>query len=335
MRARSQLLAQFARVVGISPSDPSLQQCALDGDINSAMLEALAGRGFAFGGAAQRNNSNNGGAGAGAKAGAEAEHDSKHAQRKESGCWSEMEGVLGAVRHEQVAAQLRSCIEERGPARELAHAKVNVVYPESESAVHERKGRASTLATLTLVSGFFDLGEVRWGSKFSEENYLHWMRPLGSLDNPLLFFSDAPLFVQELLLRRAHLQEDTSASISMSTQAFLMNRSSLRSFRLYLNATRTVLERTPLPYVKWPNMMVPEYCLTMHAKYDLLALAIALSRTSRSHQSSHIAWVDVGYWRDIQGNGERFRLLPPPELHPQRVGFTEVFQRDWTGVGME
>ena len=83
----------------ISSSDPSLQQCALGGDTDTAVLEALSGRGFAFGGAAQRNN-NNGGAGAGAKA----EYDNENAERKERGSWSELEGVLGAVRHEQVAA---------------------------------------------------------------------------------------------------------------------------------------------------------------------------------------------------------------------------------------
>lgn len=314
--ARHQLIDRLAPVLGIDPKDPSLKDCLLDGDIDAAVLEALAGRGFLSEEGPPSPGLNSYRKRDTAARNGTARNDGS--ERRGDGVWQEMAGILGGVPLQQVVAQLRRCVLERDSTGRPASAKVKVVYPEVDDTAR-RRDRVRT-AYLTLVSGFFDLGGVRSGSKFSEEEYLQWMQAYAAIDNQLLFFSDEVLFAQDLLLSRATLKN--------GTRTFLMRRSSLRSFRLHLDATRAALEKRALPYVKWPNMVVPEYCLTMHAKYDLLALALALNAHSK-----YIAWADVGYWRDIREFDERFSLRPPPELHPRRVAFTEVFRRNWAGKG--
>ena len=112
------------------------------------------------------------------------------------------------------------------------------------------------------------------------------------------------------------------------TRAFHVDERALPSFRLYQKRFSDMLA-TAAYYPEFENTMVPEYCLAMHAKYDLVALAIAHRRLLLQHASTHIAWIDAGYFAGVGGLKGRsttstFALRALPFLDASRVAYTEV-----------
>ena len=113
--------------------------------------------------------------------------------------------------------------------------------------------------SLTLVSGFFDLSSISAASKYSSERYAEWMRAYRRVTNPLLFFTDSAAFFSDMRHVRRNRQN--------LTRLFRVERHELGTFRLYEHITQNILSRASYIYNGW-NTRLPEYCLTMHAKYD-------------------------------------------------------------------
>ena len=262
-----------------------------------------------------------------------------------------------------------------------------------EQQKHEMEREQSDLKPepLVLVSAFLTLDR---GSKHSLHEYLSRLAPFGRARNPLVFFSNTPAFLEQILrlrlrgpsalntpaaraeggalmraieniarsvgLQMAPEREDQvstqsrvgerverhmrkSRADSRMTHSFLANAPLTRafhvdlrelpSFRLYQKRVSEVLS-TAAYYREFENTMVPEYCLAMHAKYDLVALALAHRRLLLPPGSTHIAWIDAGYFAGVGGleghSGSTkstistFALRPFPFLDPSRVAYTEV-----------
>ena len=198
---------------------------------------------------------------------------------------------------------------------------------------------------LALVSAFFTLEKA---SKFASSRYLTWLRAFRHMRNPLVFFSDAPAFLTELLELRSwdnpmansnsSDQLKTNSSLSTEalfptpelgplpgtvlplslTRAFQVERSNLPAFRLYEQPARAVLARARGTFFpESPSTMNADYCLTMYAKYDLVALAVAnLDAFFPAARSSHVAWLDVGYFRNLAPEATRRPALANPSQLP-------------------
>ena len=113
--------------------------------------------------------------------------------------------------------------------------------------------------SLTLVSGFFDLSAIAEASKYSSERYAEWMRAYRRVANPLLFFTDSRAFFNDMRHVRRNRQN--------LTRLFRVEQHELGTFRLYERITQNILSRASYIYNGW-NTRLPEYCLTMHAKYE-------------------------------------------------------------------
>jgi len=75
-----------------------------------------------------------------------------------------------------------------------------------------------------------------------------------------------------------------------------------------------------------PNTVVPLYSAAMHAKYEVLDLAIR----SNPFNTRYFCWLDVGLFRDLSRtgvNGSRFTLVLPPHFERASVAYTEVARR--------
>lgn len=174
--------------------------------------------------------------------------------------------------------------------------------------------------SLTLVSGFFDLSGVLYASKYSSERYVEWMRAYRRVENPLLFFTDSDAFFAGMRLVRRNRQN--------LTRQFRVARHEMGTFRLYETITRDVLSRVSYVYNGW-NTRLPEYCLTMHAKYELVAMAVRLDL----FRTPFLAWSDVGIFRFLNltptSSPFRISLRPPAGFDGARVGYTLAQQRSW------
>jgi len=94
------------------------------------------------------------------------------------------------------------------------------------------------------------------------------------------------------------------------------------SFGLLPNITRIFAK----PYYPkhYPNTVVPAYSAAMHAKYEVMQLAIL----ENPFNTRYFCWLDVGLFRDIAESNELFSLYLPPDLKNTSVGYQDVYGRD-------
>lgn len=92
------------------------------------------------------------------------------------------------------------------------------------------------------------------------------------------------------------------------------------SFEL-LPKIRTIYKDPDYPKHK-PNTVYAEYTVAMHAKYDVLKKM----SIENSFKTPFIAWVDIGYFREITScsNAGQFELMPPSDFDRSAVAFTQV-----------
>ena len=97
------------------------------------------------------------------------------------------------------------------------------------------------------------------------------------------------------------------------------------SFRLVPSIAK-IFSRPHYPF-HTPNTVVPHYSAAMHAKYEVMRMAMR----SNPFGTRYFCWLDVGLFRDLSDagvNGSRFALSLPPEFDVDSVAYTEVSGRD-------
>jgi len=83
----------------------------------------------------------------------------------------------------------------------------------------------------------------------------------------------------------------------------------------------------------YPNTVVPSYAAAMHAKYEVLQLAIR----SNPFRTRFFCWLDIGLFRDmVSGTATsypitpRFSIFLPPDFRQDSIAFQEVYVRNET-----
>ena len=169
---------------------------------------------------------------------------------------------------------------------------------------------------VTIVTAYFNLGSFQKGfwpwKHFSSETYESWMQVFQDLNSPVLAF-----FENEQDIRM--FERIRSMQPCNMTKTYLINRTLLWSFSLQ----ERIHELYSLPgYPRFsPNTVIPEYSCAMHAKYDLIKMA---ARENPFH-TKYIAWMDIGYFRDIPYDSGSFSFHIPPGFDESKVAYSEVW----------
>lgn len=175
---------------------------------------------------------------------------------------------------------------------------------------------------LTVVTAFFNIGPFQKGNggrQFTSRLYRDWARVFSRLESPTVIFVDCEEFRRYFAeLRALHLRANL-------TVIRLLDRQQMWSFQLVPSIAK-IFSRPHYPY-HTPNTVVPAYSAAMHAKYEVMELAIR----SNPFNTRYFCWLDVGLFRDLAHsgvNGSRFALSLPPKFDVGSVAYTEVSRRD-------
>jgi len=98
------------------------------------------------------------------------------------------------------------------------------------------------------------------------------------------------------------------------------------SFGLLPNITR-IFAKPGYPK-HYPNTVVPAYSAAMHAKYEVMQLAIL----ENPFNTRYFCWLDVGLFRNIADSSDSFSLYLPPDLKNNSVGYQRVYGRDTKAI---
>ncbi|PVD36551.1 hypothetical protein C0Q70_03536 [Pomacea canaliculata] len=191
---------------------------------------------------------------------------------------------------------------------------------------------------LTFVSAFFDFGDHQKGGDWrTVQTYYPWSEAFGRIYAPLIFYTDSDKFGEHIRQLRAHMAPNFTHVISV-------NRSTLWPFQ-YKDIIARLYAQTNYPKHE-PNTVVPEYSCSMHAKYACLHDAMVLQHGLVT--THFVAWVDIGYYRDLRNPNISYCIVPPKDFNETKVLYNQVYMpnfnlsaRDifydndvWVGGGM-
>ncbi|XP_070189120.1 uncharacterized protein [Littorina saxatilis] len=158
---------------------------------------------------------------------------------------------------------------------------------------------------VTLVTAFLDIGEfakTRPERKRDHRLYETWSSAYFRVLSPVVLYTDSESFARHFLSVRRKLLN--------VTKVVMVRRDGLWSFGLK-DRIAAVYSRRDYPK-NYPNTVYPEYTCLTHAKMDFLQDAV----DNADFPSRLVAWMDVGYLRDIAGKNFTgyYNLLPPLNL---------------------
>ncbi|XP_025087813.1 uncharacterized protein LOC112560272 isoform X3 [Pomacea canaliculata] len=186
----------------------------------------------------------------------------------------------------------------------------------ANDTVFARGADDHTTYNVTMVSAYFDLGSFAKGTKKNlrgKSHYEDWFTKFGALHNPLVFYTDSDTFAQIALRVRG-------GELAALTRVIKVSRDQLWSFQLREKVARIYAQSSYPKHL--PNTVIPEYSCAMHAKFEVMNDTIR----NRYFPSSHYAWIDIGCFRDLSVTiNEVLSLVPPKDLDPSRIMYSEVF----------
>ncbi|CAG5121509.1 unnamed protein product, partial [Candidula unifasciata] len=174
-----------------------------------------------------------------------------------------------------------------------------------------------TIVTMYINIGGFMKGET---ASFTPTTYKKWMSTWGWLSNRVIAFFDNDEDLETFRQIRSVLPANRTVLIKLQ-------RSEIPAFK-NLDKIRIIYNH-PL-YPKYPpNTVVAEYSCAMNAKFDVLQMAIEKGLV----HTKHIAWLDVGYFRNLlkpkfRPKDDSFSLEVPENFNSSTVGLSMV--TPWT-----
>jgi hypothetical protein len=168
------------------------------------------------------------------------------------------------------------------------------------------------------VTGYFDLGDFKkHGHPFrTKKMYLEWMTGFKNILNPVVAFFDT----KEVYKHFRKIRADLPAN---HTKQFLIKRGDLWSFSKYiLDEQGKIFGSSRYPHYS-PRTVIPAYASAMHAKYELTKKAVEMNYFN----TTHIVWVDVGFWRDLYNESKKYRMALPYDFDDERIAFNQVYER--------
>lgn len=167
-----------------------------------------------------------------------------------------------------------------------------------------------------MVTGYFNLGSFKKGDYkyFTSDLFKGWMQRLGKIRNFMLIFVEDN--TTDTIVRKVR-----SSLPPHFTKIIRIKRSSLWAFKIE-NTIRKIYEAPCYPKFH-PNTVLASYSCVMHAKYDLMRMAVE----KNYFRTKYFSWVDVGYFRDEPEGSSPFSLGLPKDFNEERVAYTEVYSR--------
>jgi len=176
---------------------------------------------------------------------------------------------------------------------------------------------------VTIVTAYFNIGSFAKGSQsqiFTSSLYRSWMSVFSAIDNPVIAYFDNDLDLQYFRLLR-------NRQFSARTKLVKVLRSELWAFSLQPNISR-IFKQANYPQ-HTPNTVVPEYSAAMHAKYEVMQMAIG----ENPFRTKYFCWLDIGLFRNLAREATSnskltFSLYLPPDFQNSSVAYDEVGGRN-------
>ncbi|OWF44410.1 hypothetical protein KP79_PYT20504 [Mizuhopecten yessoensis] len=167
--------------------------------------------------------------------------------------------------------------------------------------------------SLTVVTAFFDIGNYPRGGKETRgpDKYKQWIRVFAWIQNPVVFYTDSEEFEKIFL--------DLRRNVTSNTKVIRISRDSLWSFQMKPKIEQ-IFANPKYPKVK-PYTTVPNYTCITHSKFPIIADAAKRN----TYSSKFFAWVDIGYFREIENATKKFWLEVPTEFDRTKIGATRIF----------
>ncbi|XP_033759844.1 uncharacterized protein LOC117342012 isoform X2 [Pecten maximus] len=166
---------------------------------------------------------------------------------------------------------------------------------------------------ITFVTAYFDLGTFKKGSVvfkyFGKHTYKNWMTAYSKFNNSVILFTDSSEIEELFREHRKHFP-------SHMTRIIKIEQDKLWSFRLAPKIKQIYAQPG---YPKHPPNTVNErYSCAMHVKYEALEMVIR----ERQYNTKHLAWIDIGYFRDKEA--KLFSLETPPDFKKDHIAFMQI-----------
>lgn len=181
--------------------------------------------------------------------------------------------------------------------------------------------------SLTVVTGYFNLGTFQKGvgKIFSNALYRQWMTVFASINNPVIAFWDTDNDLEFFTKVRNSLPSNL-------TKLIKVRRSELWAFSLEDRISK-IFKQPGYPQ-HHPNTVNPAYSMAMHAKYELMDIAIR----ENPFKTKYFCWLDIGLFRDLTSRAPidnpakplspLFRLELPFNFSTDSVAYTQVYPRN-------
>lgn len=172
--------------------------------------------------------------------------------------------------------------------------------------------------TITIVTAFVPLDKFQKGdttvSFVAPSVYYYWMKIFERLNNPLVAFVETDEDVHRFdAIKQKRLRN--------LTRIVKVSRDELWSFRIRFRVA-AIFAQPGYPK-HHPNTVYPEYSCVMHAKYELMGLAVH----ANTFRTKYFSWLDIGYFRSIVNiDTGMLSINLPPQFDQKKVTYNEVFR---------
>ncbi|XP_033760362.1 uncharacterized protein LOC117342333 isoform X3 [Pecten maximus] len=173
---------------------------------------------------------------------------------------------------------------------------------------------AGTNKSLTIITGFFDIGSFPKGSVANvrtPQKYENWLSVLGRVKNPVILYTDSQAFATLFRKIRNNTKHITKANV--------IERNTLWSFQIMPKIAK--LYSVPGYPKHYPNTYVPAYTALTHSKLPVVLDAIK----ENFFTTEYYCWLDIGYFREIVSRNKTFWLEVPSDFDATKVGVTRVY----------
>lgn len=188
----------------------------------------------------------------------------------------------------------------------------NVTKDFTREVTHSQNIKSCTDGVTVVTAYFFIPKFIKGGGKnyFSNQTYFNWAKVFANIVNPLVVYTDSESFVQ--------LMTDARKGRANVTKIFKIDPKTLWAFQRE-PTIREIFNQPGYPK-HHPNTVIPTYSCAQHAKIEVLSRAAA----ENYYRTNYFAWLDVGYFRDIENDNRSFVLEKPSDFNSSKIGMNEV-----------
>ena len=251
--------------------------------------------------------------------------------RKSIYYWISVAGALLVV--VTVSVFYMSNFEIREPRRRILFDIPATVMPGSKQSNiprfrQEQVENTPEIEDVTIVTAYMDIGTFQKNAvRRSPNEYRQWLSIFSRVSNPVIGYFDTERFAD-------YFTDIRSRSPTNRTKIVTVSRNELWAFGLE-DRIKDIFSRPGYPK-QIPDTTDHSFVASTLSKYDFMHRV----STDNPFGTSYIAWLDVGYFRDMTRHGDPFNLptarVPdfvfriPPGFDSRRILYTEIYPRERT-----